>query len=160
MNQLRFIRNVLYRMKRRYGLPANLIKIISEVVDLETGVKTLTRDNLQLSRVIILPSTIKREFFYDLAFITGNKDFTYGGSTLADSRKFIIDQEDLGSWVLAVGDGIIYNGKRYEIQEVDEFENKTGYLITAKESESVAINNLIPISIFDELTFGDEVTND
>lgn len=147
-------------MKRRYGLPANLIKITNEVVNLQTGVKTLTRDSLQISRVIILPSTIKREFFYDLAYITGNKDFTYGGTTLADSRKFIIDRVDLGSWVLAVGDAIIYNEKRYEIQEIDEFESSLGYVVTAKESESVAINNVVPISIFDEIFLEDEAIND
>lgn len=160
MNQLKFIRNVLYRMKRRYGLPANLIKIISEAVNLETGVKTLTRDSLQISRVIILPSTLKREFFYDLAFITGNKDFTYGGSALTDSRKFIIDQQDLGAWGIKVGDGIIYNEKRYTVQEIDEFENRLGYVVTAKEAESVAINNLIPISLFDELVFEDGADHD
>lgn len=156
MNQLRFISNVLYRMKRRYGLPVNFIKLLSETVDLETGIKSQQRDSLMISRVIVLPSLIHREFFYDLAWITGNKDFTYGGQTLTDERKFIVDRNDLGEWVLAVDDSLIYDGKRFDIREVNEFESRLGYLVTAKESESVDRNNVIEISIYDELAFDDE----
>ncbi len=157
-NQLRFISTVLYRMKRRYGLPVNFVKIISEDIDIKTGVKTLQRVSLALPRVIPLPSTVKREFFYDLAYITGNKDFTYGATTLSHTRKFLIDAQDLGSWVLQIGDALIYDGKRYDIVEIDESENSRAYVVTAKESESVQLTNLIAVSLYDELAFTDGVT--
>jgi hypothetical protein len=145
-------------MKRRYGLPATLIRIVSEDVDLGTGVKTQVRDSLQISRVIILPSTIKREFFYDLAWITGNKDFTYGGDTLTGSRKFVIDRNDLGTWSVKVEDALIYDGNRYDVQEVDEFENRLGYLITARESTSVPVNNIVETELYHELFMKDAAT--
>lgn len=155
MNQLRFISNVLYRMKRRYGVPVNFIKVLSENVDLTTGVKTQVRDSLQVNRVIVLPSLIHREFFYDLAWITGNKDFTYGGQTLTDTRKFVVDRADLGGWEIKIGDILVYDSKRYDVNEVDEFETRMGYLVSAKESESVVPSNVISVSLYDELPFTD-----
>lgn len=156
MSQLRFIRKVLYQLKRRYGNPVNLIKIVSETDNLETGARTQVKENLLVDRAIILPSTIKREVFYDRAYLTGNKEFTYGASNDTDTRTFIFDRDDLGSWIITIGQILIYSGKRYDVREVQEFEENTGYVVLAKESENVPLGNVISISIFDDLLLDDE----
>lgn len=160
MNRLRLISNVIYKLKRRYGVSVNFIQIISETVDYKTGIKTLNRASLAVPRVIALPSLIKREHFFDLAWITGNKEFTYGGDTLTDNRKFIVDRKDLGDWVLKVAQVIIYDGKQYAIQAITEFEQRLGYLVIARESEGRDLNNIVQVSLFDELNFDSAVVTD
>jgi hypothetical protein len=138
----------------------NFIQIISEDVDLKTGVKTLQREALMVQRVIALPSLIKREHFYDLAWITGNKEFTYGGDVLTDNRKFIVDRKDLGDWIIKEAQVMIYGGKQYAVQEVTEFEEKLAYLVVARESEGRDLNNILQFSLYDELNLVDAAAPD
>ena len=77
MNRLRFISQVLYRLKRRYGEPVEIVVRDSSVTNLQTGAKIVVVSNKHVIRGIVLPSTISREFDYDLAFIANNKNFTY-----------------------------------------------------------------------------------
>ena len=139
MNQLRFISRVVYRLKRRYGSIVDFYYRTSSTVNLETGQKTVVKDFFRVNRAIVLPSDIHREFRYDLTFIATNKNFTYGGHFDTSQRRIIVDRKDvpLGR-ELEVGQYCIYDGRRYELKQVEEFEERTSYFIVVKEDISHA----------------------
>jgi len=143
MNRLRFISQVLYRLKRRYGEPVTIYYRISSTTNLETGVKSVIADSVDVARVIVLPSKIHREFVYDLTFIATNKNFTYGGHFDTTERQLIFDRKDLADFEIKVGMYLRFAGHRYDVKQVEEFEERTGYFVKAKQSiEADAIHTI------------------
>lgn len=155
MSQLRFITNVLYRLKRRYGNPVNLVRVVSESNDLTTGQTTRETDSLLVDRAIILPANFQREMFFDRAYMTDNKDFTYGGLVSTQMRDFVFDAKDLGAWILEVDQQLVYATKRYDIVKIQAFEENAGFLVTAKETSQLVVGNVISVSIYDDLLLDD-----
>jgi hypothetical protein len=163
MNRLAFIRKVLYRLKRRYGSQVDIIWTTSSTVDRATGDKTVLKDRLRVNRMIVLPSLIHREFSYDLAYIAAAKNFTYGGFFDTQERRFIVDTKDLpADFEISVGQYFVYSGKRYDVKQVEEFEEHTAYFITAKQSESVDVDQAVTreISLLDEVSLTNEAEAD
>lgn len=146
---LRFISRVVYRLKRRYGQPIDILWNVSSTTHLETGKKTVQRGLVKVSRGIVLPSKIHREFFYDLVFIASNKNFTYGGQTDTTERRLIIDRKDLPSleFEIKVGYWLIIDGKRYDVKDVEEFEQRTAYFIRAKQDVSSERSAVFEVSV-------------
>ena len=154
MNRLRFISQVLYRLKRRYGEPCTICERTSSTVNLETGAKTVHKNTRLVNKVIVLPSVVHREFQYDLSFIATNKNFTYGGLYDTSLRKMIFDRKDLDDFEIKKDMYLLFSGKRFEIQTIEEFEDRTAYLVTAKGSLEA------PVETITELKVGDEVEVD
>lgn len=155
---LRFIKRTLYTLKRDFGLPLNIVWRDSSSANLETGEKTVVKDSQQVSRGIILPSTVDRNFVYDLAFIASNKNFTYGGFFDQQRRRVIIDKDDLPSdFKIEVGYYIVFNGNRYEVERVDEFEHNAAYVLQAKQIANIDVENINYRQNFSLLFFEHEV---
>lgn len=158
MNQLRFIRDVTYRLKRNYGLPADFYKLASSVVDRATGKKATDRLKVHVARIIALPSRNQREFYYDLSFIASNKNFTYGGFVDTDERKFIVDRRDLARKafsILEVGQYMVYKGQRFDIKEVAEFEDSYTYGLICKQTIAADPDLVISVSASNGLNLAD-----
>lgn len=155
---LRFIKQILYSLKRAYGLPVEIVWRTSSTLNLETGKKTVTKDSVLVNRGIVLPSTIDREFVYDLSFIASNKNFTYGGLFDQTSRRVIIDRADLESdFEIEVGHYLIIAGKRYEVEALNEFEHSAAYMIVAKQVTNIALENYIQRQLFSIVTLNQSV---
>lgn len=153
-NQLRFISQVIYKLKRRYGLPVQLLKRTSTTVDIETGRKTIVKAFMNLRRAIVLPSRMHREFFYDLAFIAAAKNFTYGAHLDPEERRFIIDRKDLRGWEIEVGQWLVYQNRRYDIKEVSDFEDDRAYYVLAKQSIASSAGDVTEVS--DDIVISEE----
>lgn len=152
MSRYRFITQVLYRLKRRYGQVVDIVHRTSSTTNLETGVKTVVRDSHRVNRAIVLPSLIHREFVYDLTFIATNKNFTYGGHFDTTQRRLIIDRKDLPSdFEIKVGYYFISDGKRYEVKQVEEFEERRAYGIIGKESTDIETSNVVEVQTASDL---------
>lgn len=155
MNRLVFIKRAMYRMKRRYGSKIRLLDRVSVVTDRATGVRTTDVDDLIVNRAIMLPNTLHREFFYDLTFIASNKNFTYGGHVGTTERRMILDRKDLrkadGSpWIVEVGQWFLYGGRRYEVKEVNEFEEAYAYMVTGKAVDGAPSDSQINVEVTSE----------
>ena len=149
---LRFIDSTLYELKREYGVSLNIVWITAETVDTEAGKMTITRDSVSVNRAIVLPSTTEREFAYDLTFIASNKNFTYGGLFDTHRRRVIIDRRDLPTdFEIKVGYWLVFQGKRYEVEEFNEFSGR-GFYIVAKQATDVELENFIQRHIFSLIT--------
>lgn len=155
MNQLRFIRDTLYDLKRRYGEVVDFIRIVSSTVDRETGDKIVVKSGLRVNRCIVLNSYELRKFVYDLSFIATNKNFTYGGFFDQTQRDFIVDAVDINYEPLQ-GQYLVYDGTRFDIHQVQRFEGRTGYLIRGKQTKGIDIDNVINLSLHTQLNFTDE----
>lgn len=144
MAGLSMVPDVLYQLKREFGLPLTIVQRTSSSPNLETGKMTVTKDSVFVNRAIALPDRLDRDFEYDLTFIASNKNFTYGGFYDKRRRRFIIDRKDLpNNFKIEIGNYLVFDGKRYEAEIVQEFEKQAGYLIVAKQETNVELENLI-----------------
>lgn len=160
MNQLRFIRDVIYNLKRDYGVKIKIINTLTSDVNRATGKKIVTRDIKIVQRAIVLPSRNQREFYYDLSFIAANKNFTMGGYVDTDERKFIVDRRDLKGMIISVGQSyLIYQDQRFDVKEVAEFEESNTYGLICKQSVAASSeDNVIELKLISSIGF-DQQTN-
>lgn len=155
MNRLIFIRRVLYRLKRRYGEAMDIVERVSDIVDLQTGRKTIEKRTIRVNRVIILPAMITKEFKYDLTFIATNKNFTYGGLYDTTTRNFIFDRQDLGDWVITTDQYFLFKGVRYDCQKIEDLEDGTGYNVIAKQCLDAEVEQIKYATVNDTVEFVD-----
>jgi hypothetical protein len=91
-----------------------------------------------IRRAIVLPATVTRSVIQTISIISANKQILQGGTFDAGVRVFIIDRKDAPN-IEAIGqdDWLIFDGKRYDIKKVDEYEYNTAWLVSAKEIKGV-----------------------
>ncbi len=141
---LAFIRRVLYQLKRDYGTPINFNFRISSTIDPKTLQKTVVEDSFRIERGIVLPSNLERAFVYSLPMIASNKNFTYGALFDVDRRRIMIDARDIPAGEVLDNDmWVIFDGKRYDLEEIHEFEFSSGFMLVVKQATNVILNNLI-----------------
>lgn len=138
-NRLRFIKTLIYDLKRAYGQPADLYEIKYDS-DLQSGVKTITFFNhVHIKRAIIAPTRELRSFIYDLAYISANKDFTTGGFFDPSDRFVIIDKKDVNGWDFELDQFITFGYKRYDLTLLQEYESDSVIICKAKALEGQKI---------------------
>ena len=140
-NLIRFIRRNIRMLKKDYGNPITVYSQAAATTNYATGVKTVTRESKYIKRAIVLPSRMRPEVIQSISLISSNKKVVQGGAFESGKRTFIIDRTDVESdWVVTTQDWIVYNGKRFDITQVDEYEYKTAWLIQAKVVEGAEVN--------------------
>lgn len=158
-NHPRFITNVLYSLKRKFGLEMELIFKISSTSDSRTGKIVVVKDSFNIRRGILLPSQVEREFTYGLTFIASNKNFTYGGLYDATKRRIILDGKDLpNQFVPEIGQSLIFDAKRWDIEKVEEFQIGKGYFLGVKQVTSINLEQLLKRHLFNDFTLVDTVS--
>ncbi len=141
---LAFIRRVLYQLKRDYGLEINFNFRTSSELNSETLQKTVVEDSFIVNRAILFPSGMERSFVYSLPMIASNKNFTYGALFDVDRRRILVDARDIPSSVTLDNDmWLVFDGKRYDLEEIHEFEFSSGFMLVAKQATNVTLNNNI-----------------
>src|SRR5689334_23190781 len=89
------IKAALYELKKQYGGgPLSIYSLGSTTTNVETGLKTVSKDVTVIRAAIILPAKISRELIQTISQISANKAFVYGGSYDSRTRTFIIDRLD------------------------------------------------------------------
>jgi hypothetical protein len=130
MSNLRQIKNILYQLKKDWGIAMDLRNQTS-VVDRKTGMTQKSYVSLSVRRGILLPVKLTPSFVYDLSFIAANKNFTYGGLFGAGSRVVIVDGSDVPSTFTVKEDTQLIIAKAvYSVKNVETLVNKLGYLLT------------------------------
>lgn len=143
-SKLKFIRNVIYRLKRSYGLPIDYHQIKEHNMDPESGNKTFSLVHTHIRRAIVLRAREFRSFVYDLAFISANKDFTTGGFFDPEDRKVVIDSRDVPvGFDPKVDDYYIYKNEKYEVKEVFSFEDNYAFTLLARKIRGAPIVRIV-----------------
>lgn len=123
MNNIRQIRNIIYRAKQQYGCKMTLRLREVTGVDLLNGTETSIDHDYVIRKAVLLPRNISR----DSSPIASNKNynnFTYGGYYDPSMRQVILDAKDIKTllqeqgeitpnWSAAIG-GQVYNVKEAE----------------------------------------------
>jgi len=132
-NLNRRIRQALYVLKRAFGSTVTLYKLVDAATNYTTGAKTSTSVSTSIPRCIVLPVRLQREVIQAVSQISANKTFAYGGSFESGTREFVIDARDLASgYVIEQDSWIVYDDKRYDIKNIEQLEQHTGWHITGK----------------------------
>lgn len=127
--QLRFLRSLLYKLKRQFGKTIDIYRLDSSVVNRETGKKTIVKTKYTIKKAIVLTNQEARSFQYDKSYISAAKNFTYGAWFDVDSRLFIIDSVDLPvGFKILIDDFIIFGQQRFEIKNATIAD--TGYYMS------------------------------
>lgn len=149
MYDLRFIRQTLYSLKREYGFPVNFVWNTESTPNYETGKKTVEKDSLTVNRALVLPSSIQRNFVYDLTVIASNKNFTYGGLFDLRSRHIVIDRQDIpADFEIKIGYYVIVKGQRFEIKAVEAYDDLSAFVLDAEQVDNVELENLIQLQMY------------
>jgi len=152
-NNPRFIKKVLYSLKRKFGKEIEFIFKISSTADARTGKITVIKDSFNIRRGILLPSQLEREFTYNLTFIASNKNFTYGGLYDTTERRVILSENDLpNQFTPEVGHSLIFEAKRWDVKKVQEFQIGKGYFLIVKQVTSTDLEQLIKRHAFNDFT--------
>ena len=127
------LRRVLYALKRQYG--GSIVVYQNGVVtaDTKTGDVARTKTATRIQRAIILPVKISAEVKHTVALISANKQMVTGGGFESGKRLFIIERRDCPSLVLHKTDWVAYNGRKYAIENYEEYEFDAAYIVTGKE---------------------------
>lgn len=126
------MRRALYMLKREYGDRVEIHKLLSSETDVRTGRKEITTNRIVVPRAIVLPETLDRTTKHNIAFISSNKEFAFGGTSDIGTRNFIIDRRDVSLPELSADDWLVYLHHKYQIQKIQSFEQDAGWIITAK----------------------------
>jgi hypothetical protein len=133
MSKLKHIKNAAYRLKQLRGFPIAYSFISTHSVDPKTGNKTTVNTTIQILKAVVLRAREFRSFVYDLAYISANKDFTTGGYFDPEDRRVIIQSSDLQGHNPQIGDHFVFQGSRYDVKEVLEFENNFAFGLLARK---------------------------
>lgn len=133
----RFIQSVVRTLKRRLGEQVILVnQNAAGTPDYTTGVRTgRTESSKTIRKAIVQQARNGRKFSYDLSYIAANKNFTYGGFYDSSTRTVLIDNKDLGVFVIDLDTTVTYNSKQYEVKEVAEYEGNVATLLTIVKTE-------------------------
>lgn len=128
MNDLIFIKDVIYGLKHEYGVPGIIVRQ-SETVNAATGAKTfIDVFRVNVGKVIFLPFSWKK--------FLAQKD--KGGIQSVGTQEILVDRSDLPAGIkIKVGDFLNANGKRIDIGGVDDYEY--AFVITAKSLEGMPL---------------------
>lgn len=139
-NVLRQIKQIVYRLKRNFGVSIVLTRITSNTNNVETGKMTTVLQEITIRRAIIGPAKVLRDFVYDLSFIAANKNFTYGGYFDAGTRILIIDSKDLPSgFEPNLNDYIVYDSTKYNFKDVHPVAKKYAWAMTLKQVDAIPV---------------------
>jgi len=128
----RQVQVALYALKRQYGGPIVIYRLLSSEVNLKTGVAATKTLATRIKRAIVLPVTMTREVMRNISLISADKQMVQGGSYETGRRVFIIDRRDARTLVLSQDDWLVWDGRKYQFEKIEELEFSSGWIITGK----------------------------
>lgn len=139
--QLKFARHVIYNLKRRYGVPVDLYRIVNVGVNDETGRTTTTKLKYRVRKMVQLPSNLISNMGIAGQYKNPSPNFPAQDLDI-ENTKFILDQRDVpDDFQLSSSDYFIVKrqvnredqiGRRFNIMKFTEIEDGIGYYIEAR----------------------------
>lgn len=152
---MRYVRNLLYKLKRQYGAKVTIYKTLTSEVDPKTGERTTTRQVVQIRHAVVLPDTLARKFAYEHSFLAANRAFTYGAQWDVGQRLCIIDGEDLPrDFLIEIETSVVFENQRYTVKTADRLDIGFGYLLTLVRTEGNFPLQIHDLTICHEMAFG------
>lgn len=112
-SNLIFISETIYGLKIEYGEEIT-VGTHNWTTDQATGIKTDAPTSFAISMAIPLPEILRESFFLKLGI-------QKAGRLQKGQREFLIDKSDLQTPIIENKSFIDYNGKRADVQTVDDY---------------------------------------
>jgi len=122
-----FIKQTIYSLKKEYGLPITIYKIISSLPDVDSGIISKTISFRRIRRAIVLPRALSREIFqveYD-----------------SNSRLMFIDFDDVKNFEVKINDYIVFRNKKYLVNQVTTYDLDAALVLYLTESLGSDVND-------------------
>jgi len=146
----------LYRLKRVLGVSVDIYEVIGNTCDYETGDMSREYNIWTVKKAIFLPEDIDRKKSYDLTFLAANKNFQMGGLYEVGMRRMILDRADLPTnFEMRLHYHIIYGTNRYEIVEMQDFEEDRCYVLTLRDTKARRPEQVVTSTVNQQLTSTD-----
>ena len=158
----RMIRQTIYDLKHRFGGEVTVYKVVDSNTDYKTGDKSINTTSRLVRKAIILPNLLTREIFQGVNYLAASKSFTSLGGQGWDeaTRTFIFDGHDLKGYTFETEDWVVYRGKRYDIETIEQLEFDTGWLILAKEVKGQISGGSVSLDVEQDLGLDQSEDND
>ena len=134
-NISRRINQTLYSLKRLWGGSFSIYSVGDATVNHLDGTQNEPATVIHVKRGIILPGKHIRDIKHTISMISANKAFVTGGTYDKTARTFIVDRVDAPNLDLTESDYIIYDNKRYEVKEFQEYEFDSAWVIAGQAIE-------------------------
>lgn len=155
------IRQALYQLKKDYGAPIDIYKLVASETNVRTGEKVITKTVTHVRRAVVVPARIDRIAQRTISIISANKQFVTGGTYDAAQRDFIIDRRDVPALPeLTADDWIIYNRRKYQVKTVEAFEVDAGWVVSARELVGEVPEQIIEERVKSTLAFVPDLESD
>jgi hypothetical protein len=152
MNNLIFLRQNLYALKRQYGYAGALYRMTTGPTNLETGEKTVTKVKYSIDNCIVLPFKLGSIGFYSSAMLKAAREFSYGGFQDQDLKHVLLDGNDLpDNFEILPDDYFVYEHKKFEIVKIEKLEQDLGYQLLVNWLRGSIPNEIHEVTIYQTL---------
>lgn len=136
MNDLIFIRDALYDLKRNYGSPIDLYQPSSGTSNVTTGKKNVKYTKYCIRKAVHVPAGFQTLAQYTAAYIKNvSKAFAVGAYADQELRNVMIDGADIPRGVEILPEWyVIIDHVKYEVWKVNKAENNLGYVLNLKRA--------------------------
>lgn len=142
------IKAALYSLKKQYGGgPVSIYTFGGTTTNVDTGVKSVTKTVTIVKTAVILPAKVQREVLQSISQISANKSFVYGGTFDSRMRTFIIERRDAPGVELKDDDWLVFDGRKYEIKSIQEFEFDTAWVVVARQILGEVPEQIFPTAV-------------
>ena len=154
----RRIQQTLFLLRKDYGGPVVVYRLLSASADAETGVRQTNVDTFEVAKAIVLPVKWSLEEIRGISLISSNKSLVQGGWYQAGKQAFIIDSRDLG-FEPSVDDWLIHDGRRFNFESVEMAEDHASWVIVAKALPGRAEGQVFVVKAESFISLTSEATN-
>ena len=156
------MQRILYSLRYRYGLPADLYKYEEGGnFDPSTGKSDpAIRTKEKLKRFMSWSALSHEKFEYDLAYVAANKNFTYGGLFEIGDRIGIIDwpgEKLPDDFKMDLSYYLVLDGVRYNIEKYDELDHKAGFIMHVRRVNEQQPHQVLEVTVQHQLTFNETI---
>ena len=135
-NNLRLISNLLYRLKRNFGLAVTFYEPTTNTYNVTTGATTRAYTEHVVRKAIVLPTRSIEFFTYTLAYIVAAKNFTYGANYDRTQRDMIVDAKDIRGFEITNEWRCSFDSKYYDIEDIRKAEDNRAFFIKVIRTEA------------------------
>lgn len=151
--------HTLYLLRREYGGPVTMYRLVSSQSDPTTGERTDVLDVYPVDRAVILPAKSKLQEIRGISLISANKQMVQGGHYDAALQGFIVDSRDI-PFEPTSDDWLVLNGRRFNFEVIDRYEDHSSWVIGARAVAGRAPKQVFICKAESLLSLRQETTDD
>lgn len=146
------LRRIIYELRQRWGVPADLYKVTAGEPDLETGDSGTTIQKIVVPQLVSGGFSFMRKFQYSISYIRANSNFGYGGFFEIGDIFAIVDC----GLTIEQKDYLVVNNKKYNMQEIILLCDGI-YMLHARQTTGETFGQIYDVYVRSQLNVEQEI---